>query len=425
MFEQTKRILKEIGCDTFELTEVKKTVWEFYFIRHKLDQNRMVETRELNATLYRSMDDGKLLGSASGSISPTADDAEIKKSLETLYYQASFVKNPAYTLTAEPLPAIESKPVNVAAIAENFLEAMQAVPETASERINSYEIFVREVTKNFENSNGVTYTVTYPDSMIEVVVNAEKDGHEIEIYRNFTSGVCDREKLTRDVAAAMHYGSDRLAAEPTPKLGKADVIFSTDDAVTIYEYFAYRTNAQLLFMQLSDWAVGQPIADYTTGDRLSLYAAATLENSSKSFPVDGEGTLIRERYLIRDGVMENVWGNRQMSQYLGAEHSSLVYNMIVSGGQSAEDALRTGDYLEPVEFSDFQVDPVGGDLMGEIRLAYWHHDGKVDVVTGGSISGQMQNVVPTMRLSKETEQYDTMVIPKATRLCGLTITGVK
>ena len=77
MFEQTKRILKEIGCDTYELTEVKKTVWEFYFIRHKLDQNRMVETRELNATLYRSMDDGKLLGSASGSISPTADDAEI------------------------------------------------------------------------------------------------------------------------------------------------------------------------------------------------------------------------------------------------------------------------------------------------------------------------------------------------------------
>ncbi|MBR0082368.1 MAG: TldD/PmbA family protein [Clostridia bacterium] len=425
MFEQTKRILKEIGCDTYELTEVKKNVWEFYFIRHKLDQNRVVETRELEATLYRPMEDGKLLGSASGPISPTADEAEIKKALETLYYQASFVKNPAYTLTDKPVPAIESKPVDVAAIAKDFIEAMQAVPETETERINSYEIFVREITKTFENSNGVTSVVTYPSSMIEVVVNAAKGDHEIEIYRNFTSGVCDREKLTRDVAAAMRFGTDRLSAEPTPKLGTADVIFSTDDAAEIYDYFAERMNAQLQFMQLSDWTPGKPVADYTTGDRVSLLATPTLENSSRSFPVDGEGALIRERYLVRDGVAENVWGNRKTSQYLGAEDSSIVYNFVVSGGRESADALHDGDYLELVEFSDFQVDSIGGDIMGEIRLGYWHHDGKVEVITGGSVSGRMQDVIPSMRFSAETEQYDNYVIPKETRLYGLTITGVR
>lgn len=423
MFETVKRQLAKLGCTMYELTEVSVTAWEFYFIRHKLDQNRTVKTRTIEAKLYRLSEDGQTLGSASGSISPTASEEEIGKKLENLYYQASFVKNPVYTLTDRSVPAIASERVDVSAIAENFLCAMQAVPETATERINSYEVFVREISKTFENSNGVTYSVTYPDSMIEVVVNASKDGHEIELYRNFTSGVCDAEKLTRDVQSALRFGRDRLIAQPTPKLGKADVIFSSADAVELYKYFAARTNAELLVMKLSDWMPGKQAAAYTTGDRISVLAAAKLENSSKSFPVDAEGALIRERYLIRDGVAENIWGNRQMCRYLG-EESSNVYNFVVSGGTATEEELHSGDYLELVEFSDFQVDVIGGDLMGEIRLGYWHHDGKTDVITGGSVSGQMQDVIPSMRCSKETEQYDTAVIPKETRLYGLSITGI-
>ena len=411
MFETVKRQLAKLGCTMYELTEVSVTAWEFYFIRHKLDQNRTVKTRTIEAKLYRLSEDGQTLGSASGSISPTASEEEIGKKLENLYYQASFVKNPVYTLTDRPVPAIASERVDVSAIAENFLCAMQAVPETATERINSYEVFVREISKTFENSNGVTYSVTYPDSMIEVVVNASKDGHEIELYRNFTSGVCDAEKLTRDVQSALRFGRDRLIAQPTPKLGKADVIFSSADAVELYKYG--RPDAHRPARRIEERNAAQD----------HVLAAAKLENSSKSFPVDAEGALIRERYLIRDGVAENIWGNRQMCRYLG-EESSNVYNFVVSGGTATEEELHSGDYLELVEFSDFQVDVIGGDLMGEIRLGYWHHDGKTDVITGGSVSGQMQDVIPSMRCSKETEQYDTAVIPKETRLYGLSITGI-
>ncbi len=424
MFESIKRQLNEIGCTMYELTEVSRTAWEFYFIRHRLDQNRVVTTRTLEAKLYRLSEDGKTLGSASGSIHPTACEAETKKALEKLYAQAALVKNPVYSLTDRPVTVEPSEPVDVEAIAKNFLTAMQSVQETTTERINSYEIFVREVRKTFENSNGVTYTVTYPDSMIEVVINASRDGHEIELYRCFRSGVCDAEKLARDVSDALRFGKDRLSAQPTPKLGKADVIFSTEDAAELYRYFGARMMARLQFMKLSDWTPGTQIAPYTTGDRISVYAAAKLNNSSRSFPVDEEGALIRERYLIRDGVAESVWGGRQMSEYLGAKDSSIVYNFVVSGGTATEAELRTGDTLELVEFSDFQVDPVGGDLMGEIRLGYWHHDGKTEIITGGSVSGQMQDVIPTMRCSKETEQYNTIVIPKFTRLNGLTITGI-
>ena len=423
MFELIKEKLQQIGCDTFELTESLVTAWEFYFIRHRLDQNRSTRVRTYSCKLYRPLENG-MLGSATGIIDPTAGEQEIERILKNTFYQASLVKNPVYTLTDVPVPEQPQEPVDLESISESFLRAMQNVPETETERINSYEIFVREIRKTFENSNGVKYSVVYPSSMIEVVVNASREGHEIELYRNFRSGVCDEEQLTHDVTEALRFGKDRLIASPTPKLAKADVVFSTENAVSIYEYFSYRMSAGLQFRKLSDWTKGKPVAEYEGGDRVSLYAATDLDNSSRSFKVDEQGALIRERYLIRDGIAESSWGDRQMSEYLGEKNSSIVYNFVVSGGTAAEEELHEGDYLELCEFSDFQVDPVGGDILGEIRLGYWHHDGKTDIITGGSVSGTMQDTIPSMRFSGETKQYDTYVIPKETRLYGLTITGI-
>ena len=423
MLQYIQEQIKALGCDIYELTESTTRGWEFYFIRHELDQNRATDVTTFHVKLYRLLEDG-MLGSASGEIAPTASPEEIKKTLSDIYFQASLVKNPAYKLNDLPVEAPALQDVDVAAIATDFITAMQQVPETETEDINSYEIFVKEITRHYLNSNGVEYTVRFPSSMIEVVVNARKDGHEIELYRNFRSGTCDAKKLAADVAKALRYGKDRLITEPTPKLGTFDVLFSTDDAVRIYSYFISKTSADMIVRQISDWKKGQPIAENMTGDKITLKAVSTLSNSSADYPVDGEGAMIRDRYLIRDGVVENYWGSRQFSQYLGEEGTSQVNNTIVSGGTRTEEEVRQGDYLEVVEFSDFQVDAMGGDIAGEIRLGYLHQNGEVKIVSGGSVTGQMPDVIPTMEFSAETEQYDTHVIPRVTKLKGLTITGV-
>lgn len=100
-----------------------------------------------------------------------------------------------------------------------------------------------------------------------------------------------------------------------------------------------------------------------------------------------------------------------------------VYNFTVSGGKESEAEIRTGDYLEVMDFSDFSVDEITGDIAGEIRLAYLHQDGKVIPVSGGSVSGSMADLVRTMRFSKETRQYNNHLIPSVTRLKDVTITG--
>lgn len=423
MLDRIQEQIKALGCSIWELREENTRGWEFYFIRHALDQNRITQVRKVLVTLYRPLEEG-LLGSASGELSPTASDEEIARTLADIYFQASLVKNPGYALNDKPVVSPPLKELDLAAIAGDFLSAMAAVEETPTEDVNSYEIFVKEITRHYRNSNGVEYTVRFPSSMIEVVVNARSGDHEIELYRCFRSGSCDAEKLRRDVEQALRCGKDRLVTEPTPQLSGIDVLFSTADALQIYEYFSDKTCADMIFRHLSDWTPGKVIAEDAVGDRITLKAVSSLENSSSDYPIDEEGATIRDRVLIRGGVAENNWGHRQFCQYLGARDSSLVRNFVVEGGARSEAEMRQGDYLEVVEYSSFQVDPMGGSIAGEIRLGYLHQNGRVRIVSGGSVTGQMAETIPSMAFSSETEQYDNFVIPRVTRLKNLKIAGV-
>ena len=96
MLELLKQKLNALPCDAWELTETEKRGWEFYFIRHRLDQNRAVRVKTVGVKLYKAIEeDGqKFLGSASGEIPPTASEKEIDERLNALLYQAADLTAP-------------------------------------------------------------------------------------------------------------------------------------------------------------------------------------------------------------------------------------------------------------------------------------------------------------------------------------------
>ena len=418
-------IVKASGADAWEITDTREEGWEFYFIRRRLDQNRAKLVEHIRVTVYKKSEDGKFLGSAGGEIAPTADEAEAKRIIAGLLRNAAYVRNPFYTLNKpfEGMAQAGDETVEPAKIAADFIQAMQSVPETATEDINSWELFVSAKHRRFVNSEGVDVASVYPACMLEAVINARLDGHEIELYRLYKSGGCDRDTLVRDISETLRYGKDKLIAGSTPNLGKADVVFSTDAALEIYDWFTMRMNAAFKVRGLSDWEAGKPVAEGATGDKVTVTAVKRLPNSSRNAACDAEGAPVRDTALIEDGVAKRFLGNRQFSQYMGLEESFQPGNIVVTGGsQSAED-LRQGQFLEVVEFSDFQVNPMNGDIAGEIRLAYWHDGDNVTPVSGGSVTGTMADFAKTMKMSKETRQYDCRVIPAVTRLEGVTVTG--
>ena len=427
MLEQVLDILKNVGVYAWEITEKRAEGWEFYFIRHALDQNRAKRIYSLMIKVYQKIGEDKI-GSAGAELPPTASLEEAKKLVENLAYQATLAPNRLYTLRkpgeAHAAHRDEGR-VDVPAIAGDFLRTLKNLPETETEDINSYEIFASAVTSRYLNSEGVDVTETYPDSMTEVIVNARKEGHEIELYRMYKSGSCDAAGLERDLKKAMAYGRDRLLAKPTPALGKADLVLSGDDAIEVYRWFAARLDPAMICRRMSDWAIGKPIAEDVKGDRVTLTAKRELPNSSRNRAFDEEGSPIRDTVMLRDNVPEHFLGGRMFSCYMGLEDAFQPGNLSVAGGARSEAALRQGKYLEAVEFSGFQVDYMTGDIFGEIRLAYWHDGETVTPVTGGSVSGNLRDLLGELWLSAETTQYDNWSIPAVTRINNITVAGIE
>lgn len=425
MLDIILEFLKQSSAYAWTVSDIQTEGFEYYMIHHKLDQNRVRQTRHLRVCVYMLIEDGKYLGNASCEIAPTATTQEAKAQIETLIQQASYVKNKPYELNPAVVYTQEKTDLDPAKIAGQFLKTMENIEETPQEDINSYEVFADIVSRRFITSTGIDVTTVYPKSMCEVVVNARKDDHEIELYRMYHSGSCDAKTLEHDVKETMHYGKDKLVAQKTPNFGKMDVVFSTDASLQIYNWFIDRLDAQYKYYQISDLELEKPIAKDAKGDVVSLKTVVELNNSSMNSLYDAEGAKRKDLTLIDENVVKNFHGNRQFSQYLGIENSFIPGNFVVSGGTHTMDELRQGEYLEVVEFSDFQVSPFNGDIFGEIRLGYYHSEQGLKIVEGGSVSGTMNDFVEHMYMSKETRQYDNMIVPSVTKLKNVTVTGAE
>ena len=425
MLDMIISLLRQSGADAWEIQDTATEGWEFYLIRHRLDQNRARLVRHTQVKVYKCSEDGTLLGSASGEIPQTVSAEEAKKIITELMQAAVLVRNPFYTLNPPPASpsAIKAPEIGPAQIARKILNVLSSLPETAQADLNSSEVFVNVETHRLITSTGIDVITVHPSSMVEVVVNARQNDHEIELYRLYHFGECNHAMLTEDLTRALQFGPDRLIAKPTPALRQSDVVFSTADACEIYDYFISRMNASMIKRGYSDWKLDTPVVPEPEKDRVTLWARAELPYSSKGGPLDPEGAIAQDMPLIQDGIARHYFGSRQFREYLGMPDGYLAENFEVSGGQASDEEIRSGSFLEIVEFSDFQVNPLSGDIAGEIRLAYWHHDGRVEPVSGGSVSGNMKTLARTLSMSRRQTTYDSLKIPALTRLCGVTITG--
>ena len=140
-------------------------------------------------------------------------------------------------------------------------------------------------------------------------------------------------------------------------------------------------------------------------------------------PIDRQGARIRDMYILKDNIPQNYWGDCQFRYYLGVTDSFIAGNFKVDGGNTSEAELRNSKYLEVVEFSDFSVDPLTGDFAGEIRLAYWNDGTSTTPVSGGSVSGNLPELLMNIKLSNELKQYNNYLVPSVIVIEDVTISG--
>ena len=78
-------ILKSSGADAWEIADVHERGWEFYFIRHRLDQHRAKALDSFSVKVYKKLEGGQFLGSASARIAPDASEEEMRRTVPVLH----------------------------------------------------------------------------------------------------------------------------------------------------------------------------------------------------------------------------------------------------------------------------------------------------------------------------------------------------
>ncbi len=421
------QLLKESGAFAWRITDTLTKGWEFYFIRHSLDQNRSKDLENIQITVFVLSEDGKSVGSATAEMGPDETEEYVRLTIKDLIFQAGLVKDAYYELkTPDENPAYKEQDIDINKISSDFIDMMKNIHEDEITFMNSYEIFVSSIKRRIITSTGIDVTEKYPVSLLETVVNAKNPEHEIEFYKLYDSGTCIKDDISSDLGKTFSYGRDRLTAEKTPSLGKCDVVFSSEDAVRIYEFFKDGLDTAYIYMKYSPFKKGTPIADDVKGDKVTLKVLRELPGSSLNRMTDSEGSVIYDEVLMNENVPVAFHGGTKFSYYLGEKNTFIPGNYEVSGGTHSKDELLQGPVLECIFFSDFQVDTMSGDIFGEIRLAYLHEkDGSIKPVTGGSISGNIKDLLKDMKMSTDRTRYDSALIPSYTRLAGVTVTGAE
>lgn len=435
MIERIKEVLSNIeGLDGWKLNENKTESKELFFIRRELDMNRGKDVHHIMLTVYKDFEaDGKKYrGSSTTAIHPTMNEKEIKKAITDALYAASFVKNEYYPLVESK---VEIQPIMENKFSKDFLSNW--MPRLTEEifksdkydkgMINSAELFLDKIKTRILNSEGVDASYETYRGELEFITNWKEEGsEEVELYEDIRFSDYDERLITESVDEMLKICRDKAIARPTPVLKDTPVILSGGPVKEFFNYYYSKAAARSVYEETSTAKLDENIqGDNVKGDKVNITLDPYLDNSTASAPYDEDGLRLARTSLYEDGILKRYWGNTRFSHYLGINPTGTIRNILVEGGSKTLEEIKKGPYLELKVFSDFQMDTLTGDFAGEIRLG-WYNDGeKIVPVTGGSISGNINEVHKEMYLSKEINKINNFSGPKSIKLQNVSIAGVE
>lgn len=415
-------ILKESKADDFLIRQTNTVSQEVFFIGQKLDMGRAKDVTHTMVTVYVDSEDKQFRGSASKEIHPTSTPEEIKKEIDAAIFAASFVKNPWFPVVENQNCEDAGLDVDLTTELVKITKAMQAVKTLENESVNSYEIFANKKQTHIVNSKGVDVTMSNFECEVEVVINTSKEGHEIELIKDFKFANKPAEEITKDVEKMFESGRARLEAVPTKQNEHATVLLTGDDLPEFFGYFASHTNASMQYMGVGKAKIDEKITG-EEADNLTIVTKPVLDGSTKNMPYDTDGKPVKELSLFENGVCKSFWGSTQHAYYLKLEDASTVNNTITSGGSMSIEDMRKLPHVEITDFSAFLMDAVSGNFGGEIRLGY-ESDGKEKYpIVGGSLSANFASVLKNVKFSKETRQINNHIVPCAVMLTDVVLAG--
>ncbi|HKL79910.1 MAG TPA: metallopeptidase TldD-related protein, partial [Mobilitalea sp.] len=292
--------------------------------------------------------------------------------------------------------------------------------------INSCEIFLNKINTHIINSEGVDAKAVHYEGMVEFITTWKEKEDEIELYRCVNFSDFDQELLSNEVKAMIEIAKEKAIAKNTPALKTLPVILTRKAVEEFIGFYYTKSKADSVYNKASTWKLDDNVqGQEVKGDLITMTLNPFLQNSTDSRSFDEDGFPLETVKIIEQGILKRYIANTRYAHYLEVEPTGSISNIVVKGGSRTFSELKKEPHLEAAAFSDFSVDNLSGDFCGEIRLA-WYFDGEKTIpVTGGSVSGNINELQNELYLSKELQKDNNFEGPKAVKLSNVTIAGVE
>jgi PmbA protein len=430
MKKQIIELLKKEELYGWRLISTKTTSHELFFIKDKLDMNRMKDVTHYHLTVYleNEKDGNKYIGSSTTQLPPTMSVSECEQAIKEAIYSSTFVFNEPYKLE-EPkeftTPDVKSVfgDVKPTKWLSNIVKDIYQFDNEEYGGINSTEFFINEHDVNICLSTGIDYSYKRYVGQIELVYDWNQGSEPVELYEMIDFADYDVENISDILKSMIENVKQRAVATKTPQLEGVNVIFNGKSVKRLFEYYHSKSSTGAIYQKLSNYKLDENVQGETTGDLVSMKLLPYLEGSSANKLVDGDGVVLVEQSIIEDGVLKKYHGSSRFSQYVNAEVTGSIPNVSVNTGSTKEEEMKANPYLEVLTFSDFDVNPLTGNFGGEIRLAYYNDGNEVIPVTGGSVTGVMTDLHKEFYLSKEMKQHNNFIGPKLVMSKNVSISG--
>lgn len=301
---------------------------------------------------------------------------------------------------------------------------LEGVGRTKGVRLAAAEVFVSKTNTGIVNSAGGAAENDESSYFVEVVLMAGTGASEQEHQARWQRRRFEDLDLANAVQREGERAIDRLSAV-RPMAGATPVLFGSELLDEMIAFLVPQTSGAQVFQKSSALTIGKPIAEVgaDSGDPLLLELDALFPFGPSSYRIDGLGTAGTNVRIIENGTFVRPHADAQFAHYLKLDKSTGAPGTPqLPPGTQAVDDLRRDRYLEIISVSDLLPSRGSGYFSAEIRLAYEVTGATRRPVCGGTLTGNVFEVLSRARWSKEVSLHGGYVGPDFARVeSGLTV----
>lgn len=434
------------GVDDWQIELLCEEEQQVYLIGERVESHRTVTGERARVTIHNDhrVGDGPLargvttLTLLAGDV---ADVAALEQRLRDAVAIASLTNNAPFALPDGPgergFPLVRTvDPVVVEDVAGGLDDALQrlraSVANWSSVRLSSAELFATRARRTLRTSRGLNADYEGTRVFLDFVLLAQQDGQEAEFHAELARRRFADLMIEGMVDAYATFARHTLYATP-PATHQGPVILSGEAVAHLFapllgsSPLVFHASAQAAYQGISRFSVGDSVTGgHPSGDRLTLIGDATRPWGLRTTAFDEDGLPGGRVTVIEDGLFRRPWADTRYSTYLGIEPTGAFGNVTVLPGRWELDVLRSaaeGPVYEIVSFSHLSPDAISGDFTVEIRLGYRHDDRGTAPFKGGTLSGNVFDMLADARFSAEIFSDGNYFGPAAIRFANLTVSG--